>query len=115
MTETLSILWADSGRGLHWGSRQGEAVQDSELADLLEDVALPHLAAKLGGLDAEADWARVLSQGEQQRVAMLRLLLHQPTVAFLDEVCLPAALNSARCGPAHVLARLLAAMPWLIY
>ena len=81
-------MHAASGRGLQWGTRQGQAVQDAELSDLLDDVALPHLAAKMGGLDAEADWARLLSQGEQQRVAMLRLLLHAPLVAFLDEVCL---------------------------
>ena len=61
-------------------------MSDAELAELLEEVSLPGLAAKLGGMDAEADWARLLSQGEQQRVALLRLLLHQPLVAFLDEV-----------------------------
>ena len=72
--------------GLQWGARQGERVSDAELAELLEEVSLPGLATKLGGLDAEADWARLLSQGEQQRVALLRLLLHQPLVAFLDEV-----------------------------
>ena len=90
-------LRAASGRGLQWGARQGEAVQDAELTDLLDDVALPHLATKMGGLDAEADWARLLSQGEQQRVAMLRLLLHAPVVAFLDEACARvAALSQAR-------------------
>ncbi len=38
------------------------------------------------GLDAEMDWSHVLSSGEQQRVAFLRLLLHRPALAFLDEV-----------------------------
>ena len=65
-------------------------MSDAELAELLEEVSLPGLAAKLGGLDAEADWGRLLSQGEQQRVALLRLLLHQPLVAFLDEASSPA-------------------------
>eukprot|EP00955_Chlamydomonas_euryale_P057540 356808-Chlamydomonas_euryale.AAC.2 len=32
------------------------------------------------------DWAHVLSSGEQQRVAFLRLLRRQPRLAFLDEV-----------------------------
>ena len=41
---------------------------------------------RAGGLDAEADWAHMLSLGEQQRVAWLRLLLHAPALAFLDEV-----------------------------
>lgn len=39
----------------------------------------------MGGLGAELDWAHTLSLGEQQRIAFLRLLLHQPAVAFLDE------------------------------
>lgn len=45
----------------------------------------------MGGLDAELEWAHVLSLGEQQRVAFLRLLLHRPQLAFLDEVILSAA------------------------
>ena len=44
------------------------------------------LAERMGGLDAELEWAHVLSLGEQQRVAFLRLLLHAPALAFLDEV-----------------------------
>jgi len=40
---------------------------------------------RVGGLDATCDWASVLSLGEQQRVAFLRLLLHRPSLAFLDE------------------------------
>lgn len=95
MSLQLTAACAVSGQGLQWGTRQGETVQDAELADLLEEVSLPHLAAKLGGLDAEADWARVLSQGEQQRVALLRLLLHRPVVAFLDEVGCPVAVRPA--------------------
>lgn len=41
--------------------------------------------SQVGGLDAELDWSHVLSSGEQQRVAFLRLLLHNPNLAFLDE------------------------------
>lgn len=36
-------------------------------------------------MDAEADWAHMLSLGEQQRVSFARLLHHKPEVAFLDE------------------------------
>ena len=47
----------------------------------------------MGGLEAEAEWSHVLSLGEQQRVAFLRLLLHAPKLAFLDEAT--GALDSA--------------------
>ena len=43
------------------------------------------LVERVGGFEAELEWSHVLSLGEQQRVAMLRLLLHKPALAFLDE------------------------------
>ena len=36
------------------------------------------------GVDAK-DWAKVLSVGEQQRIAFARILLSRPAVVFLDE------------------------------
>lgn len=39
----------------------------------------------MDGMDREADFAHVLSLGEQQRVAFVRLLLRRPSIAFLDE------------------------------
>ncbi|WER48797.1 ABC transporter ATP-binding protein/permease [Cupriavidus sp. WKF15] len=58
---------------------------DAELLKLLEMVNLPDLAERLGGLDAELDWGKVLSLGEQQRLAFARLLLARPRYALLDE------------------------------
>lgn len=60
-------------------------VSDEELLELLLSVNLPHLAERFGGLDNEVDWAKVLSIGEQQRVAFARVLLAQPRYAMLDE------------------------------
>ena len=60
-------------------------VSDQELWRLLGRVNLPDLAERFGGLDAELDWGKVLSIGEQQRLAFARVLLHRPRYVMLDE------------------------------
>jgi putative ATP-binding cassette transporter len=58
---------------------------DDELHDLLKAVNLSDLAERFGGLEVEADWGKILSLGEQQRVAFARVLLSRPRYAILDE------------------------------
>ena len=53
--------------------------------EVLAEVDLAHLPEQFGGLDAELNWADVLSGGEQQRLAFARLLLNRPRFAVLDE------------------------------
>jgi vitamin B12/bleomycin/antimicrobial peptide transport system ATP-binding/permease protein len=60
-------------------------ISDEALQQLLERVNLPDIAQRFGGLDAEMDWAKVLSVGEQQRIAFARVLLVAPRYAMLDE------------------------------
>ncbi|WP_131727661.1 ATP-binding cassette domain-containing protein, partial [Mycobacteroides sp. H070] len=43
------------------------------------------LAHLVDRLDEESDWIKVLSPGEQQRVAFARILLIKPKVVFMDE------------------------------
>jgi putative ATP-binding cassette transporter len=65
--------------------QQDMEIADTALQHLLERVNLPDLIARFGGLDTELDWAKVLSVGEQQRVAFARVLLIAPRYAILDE------------------------------
>ena len=63
----------------------GRRISDTELLRLLERVHLPTLAERCGGLDSERDWSKTLSIGEQQRIAVARVLLSRPRYAILDE------------------------------
>jgi putative ATP-binding cassette transporter len=58
---------------------------DAALLKVLDEVQLRHLAGGEAGLDRKEDWEKVLSGGEQQRLAFARLLVHAPRVAILDE------------------------------
>ena len=59
-----------------------DTVDDREIQQALIKVALPQLAIRLNDV---GDWAKVLSVGEQQRIAFARILLTKPRAVFLDE------------------------------
>jgi vitamin B12/bleomycin/antimicrobial peptide transport system ATP-binding/permease protein len=58
------------------------AVGDAKLKAALERVGLGGFAARL---DEVARWDHVLANGERQRLAVARLLLHKPQVVVLDD------------------------------
>jgi putative ATP-binding cassette transporter len=60
-------------------------ISNEELSQVLAQVNLPDIVARCGGFDAELDFAKVLSVGEQQRLAVARVLLTKPHYAVLDE------------------------------
>jgi vitamin B12/bleomycin/antimicrobial peptide transport system ATP-binding/permease protein len=57
-------------------------IDDREIQQALLKVALSQLVLRLNDV---RDWAKVLSVGEQQRIAFARILLSKPRAVFLDE------------------------------
>ena len=55
---------------------------DTALHSVLQKVGLAEFASRLDEVD---DWSRILSLGEQQRLAFARVLLVKPDWLFLDE------------------------------
>ncbi len=60
-------------------------ISHEDLQRELESVNLPDIAERFGGFDVELDWGKVLSVGEQQRVAVARVLFANPDYVILDE------------------------------
>nr|YP_002049298.1 ATPase [Paulinella chromatophora]ACB43088.1 ATPase [Paulinella chromatophora] len=59
---------------------------NEQLRSVLQKVRLGDLVNRYPNLDTTQDWPRLLSLGEQQRLAFGRLLLHSPDFVVLDEV-----------------------------
>jgi putative ATP-binding cassette transporter len=64
---------------------QPDRFSDEQLRHVLEQVRLPDLVQRYPDLDIIQDWPRLLSLGEQQRLAFARLLLNSPLFVVLDE------------------------------
>ncbi len=58
---------------------------DDQLKAVLEEVRLHQIVERYPDLDVKQDWPRILSLGEQQRLAFGRLLLNAPRFVVLDE------------------------------
>lgn len=68
-------------------------VSDETILDALDRVTLTDLASRHGGLDAVCEWGKVLSLGEQQRIAFARVILSNAEYILLDEAT--SALDNA--------------------
>ena len=70
---------------------ENTAPPDDKLKRILQLVDLPALSDKF---DTTDDWSKILSLGEQQRIAFAQVLLSAPDYVFLDEST--SALDEAR-------------------
>ncbi|SDD96564.1 ABC transporter ATP-binding protein/permease [Rhodococcus tukisamuensis] len=59
-----------------------DLLDDEVIRETLRKVQLGNLVDRL---DEQADWVKILSPGEQQRIAFARIVLIRPKLAFLDE------------------------------
>jgi len=59
-----------------------DAYSDAAMQQVLQDALLPRLVNELDTIDA---WGQKLSGGEQQRLAIARVLLKKPAWVFADE------------------------------
>ena len=69
-------------RALIYPVAEKNSPSDDKLKSVLKIVELESLTEKLDDVD---DWSRILSVGEQQRLAFARVLLSEPNYIFLDE------------------------------
>jgi ATP-binding cassette, subfamily D (ALD), peroxisomal long-chain fatty acid import protein len=58
---------------------------ENQLQKILDEAKLGYLPDREGGWDTRKEWKDVLSGGEKQRMAIARLLYHEPRYAFIDE------------------------------
>ncbi|NML93975.1 ABC transporter ATP-binding protein/permease [Novosphingobium olei] len=83
-----------------------DAFAAADLAAALARFNLAHLEARL---DEVAPWTDVLSPGEQQRLAFIRVLLHRPDMLVMDEAT--SALDAGNAALAY--SAVLQALPGL--
>ena len=69
---------------------------DDHLKAVLEEVKLPQIIQRYPDLDIKQDWQRLLSLGEQQRLAFARLLLNSPKYVVLDEATSALDVNTEK-------------------
>jgi vitamin B12/bleomycin/antimicrobial peptide transport system ATP-binding/permease protein len=65
---------------------QEQVITDGQITNTLDDAGLGSIQVRVGGLDTEHNWSAILSLGEQQLLALTRLIFARPAFAMLDRV-----------------------------
>jgi putative ATP-binding cassette transporter len=61
-------------------------ISDERMLGLIRELNLEHVLSQAGGLDADQDWATLVSLREQQLLACLHVLLAAPRVVLVDRI-----------------------------
>ncbi len=69
---------------------------NEHLRSVLEEVRLQEINQRYPDFDIKQDWPRLLSLGEQQRLAFARLLLNSPRFVILDEATSALDVNTEK-------------------
>jgi putative ATP-binding cassette transporter len=99
-----SYIPLGSLRGALFYPDSGAGVPNEKLVSVLKTVGLERFSSELDTVDM---WAQRLSGGEQQRLALARVLLAEPATIFLDEAT--ASLDEQG---QEMLYRVLRGLPW---
>ena len=59
-----------------------QSITKEEITMIMRECGIAYLVNRL---DEVADWGKILSLGEQQRLAFVRILINQPDIIYLDE------------------------------
>ena len=73
--------------------RSSNEFSHKEILDALNQLSIGYLATD-HGLNTTKDWGRVLSVGEQQRIAFTRVILNLPKLVILDEATSALDINN---------------------
>jgi len=73
--------------------RSSNEFSHKEILDALNRLSIGYLATD-HGLNTTKDWGRVLSVGEQQRIAFTRVILNLPKLVILDEATSALDINN---------------------
>jgi len=71
-------------------------IEESHIRAALRTLGIEDLLARAGGLHVEKDWEHVFSLGEQQLLAVARVLLAAPQFVCLDRI--GTALDAEQVG-----------------
>ena len=75
------VIYPDGHQDMIRDRRKTEA----DLQRVLDEARLGYLPAREGGWDTRKEWKDVLSGGEKQRMAIARVLYHEPHYVVIDE------------------------------